>query len=348
MIIKPDLYSFTLTIIIGSIGALIAFFIGLPAPFLCGPALAVTLAGLAGLKLSIPPLVRNATFVVVGISMGTSVTPEVIGAARTWPLSFLAVLVTVVLLLYVAFWILRYGFGYDRTTAMLGASPGHLSYIISLTAETKSDLATVSVIQSVRVLALTLAVPLLVEYFDLISIEPIILSPPMSPVVLGMTILASLAVGWIFMRWRFPAALLLGGVAVSIGIHITGLTSGGVPSWLSQPTYIILGSLIGTRFSRASLRDMRKAFLAGGVVTIAVMMLSSVIAILVSRLTGVPLNAVMIAFAPGGLETMAAMAVMMHADTAYVGSHHVLRLLFLSVLMPSVMGKDARKKTNQT
>ncbi len=345
MIIKPDLQSFILTAIIGSIGALVAFMLDFPAPFLCGPALAVTLAGLAGLRLSVPNLLRNATFVIVGISMGTSVTPEVIGAAKTWPLSFLAVLVTVVILLYVAYWILR-GFGYDRTTAMLGASPGHLSYIISLTAETKSDLATVSVIQSVRVLALTLAVPFIVEYLDLISIEPPILPLPMHPVVLGLTILASLAVGWLFMRWRFPAALLLGGVAVSIGIHITGLTSGGVPSWLSQPTYIVLGSLIGTRFSRASLRDMRKAFLAGGVVTVVVMLLASVIAVLVSRLTGVPLNAVMIAFSPGGLETMAAMAVMMHADTAYVGSHHVLRLLFLSVLMPLVMGKDARRKTD--
>lgn len=345
MIIKPDLQSFILTAIIGSIGALVAFMLDFPAPFLCGPALAVTLAGLMGLRLSVPNLLRNATFVIVGISMGTSVTPEVIGAAKTWPLSFLAVLVTVVILLYVAYWILR-GFGYDRTTAMLGASPGHLSYIISLTAETKSDLATVSVIQSVRVLALTLAVPFIVEYLDLISIEPPILPLPMHPVVLGLTILASLVVGWLFMRWRFPAALLLGGVAVSIGIHITGLTSGGVPNWLSQPTYIILGSLIGTRFSRASLRDMRKAFVAGGVVTVVVMLLASVIAVFVSRLTGVPLNAVMIAFSPGGLETMAAMAVMMHADTAYVGSHHVLRLLFLSVLMPLVMGKDARRKTD--
>ncbi|WP_320200239.1 AbrB family transcriptional regulator [Agrobacterium sp. rho-13.3] len=343
MIIKPDFHSFLLTAIIGSLGALMAYVIDLPAPFLCGPALAVTVAGLAGLRLSVPVFLRNATFVVVGISMGTSVTPDVIGAAKTWPLSFLAVLLTVVILLYVAYWILRYGFGYDRTTAMLGASPGHLSYIISLTAETKSDLATVSVIQSVRVLALTLIVPLIVEYFDLISIEPANVPQPMGLFVLGLVVLASLAVGWIFMRWRFPAALLLGGVAVSIGVHITGLTSGGVPSWLSQPTYIVLGSLIGTRFSRASLRDMKKAFLAGGVVTVAVMVLACVIAVGVSRFTGVPLNAVMIAFSPGGLETMAAMAVMMHADTAYVGSHHVLRLLFLSVLMPFVMGKDARK-----
>lgn len=339
MIISPDLKSFILTAIIGVLGALIAFAMGFPAPFLCGPALAVTAANLAGLRLAVPKSLRNATFVIVGISMGTSVTPDVIQAAKTWPLSFLAVLVTVVTLLYVAYWILHYGFGYDRNTAMLGASPGHLSYIISLTAETKSDLASVSVIQSVRVLALTLAVPLLVEYFDLVSIEPTVPIPPMPPVVLCLTILASLAVGWLFMRWRFPAALLLGGVAVSIFIHITGLTSGGVPSWLSQPTYIVLGSLIGTRFSRSSLRDMRKAFLAGGVVTVAVVLLASIVAVVISRLIGIPLNAVMIAFAPGGLETMAAMAVMMHADAAYVGSHHVLRLLFLSVLMPWVLRK---------
>lgn len=342
MIIKPDLQNFILTAIIGVLGAFIAFTVGLPAPFLCGPALAVTLAGLAGLRLSVPTLLRNAAFVVVGISMGTTVTPEVIGAAKTWPVSFMAVLITVVVLLYVAYWILHYGFGYDRNTAMLGASPGHLSYIISLTAETKSDLATVSVIQSVRVLALTLTVPLLVEYLDLISLEPAILPLPMHPVVLGLTILASLAMGWVFIRWRFPAALLLGGVAVSIGSHITGLTSGSVPSWLSQPTYIVLGGMIGTRFSRASLRDMRKAFLAGGVVTVAVVLLASIVAVTISQLTGVPLNAVMIAFAPGGLETMAAMAVMMHADAAYVGSHHVLRLLFLSVLMPFVMRRDTK------
>lgn len=55
--------------------------------------------------------------------MGTSVTPSVIDAAKTWPLSFVVVLAAVVIMLYVAYWILHYGFGYDRTTAMLGASP---------------------------------------------------------------------------------------------------------------------------------------------------------------------------------------------------------------------------------
>jgi uncharacterized membrane protein AbrB (regulator of aidB expression) len=80
------------------------------------------------------------------------------------------------------------------------------------------------------------------------------------------------------------------------------------------------------------------------VVTIAVTAIAGGIAFAVSELTGVPLNAAMIAFSPGGLETMAAMAVIMHADTTYVGAHHVLRLLFLSVLMPLVLGKNGRRR----
>jgi len=344
MIIKPEFHTFALTALVGSIGALLASLLGVPAPFLSGPALAVTLTGLAGVKLGIPVGIRNACFVVVGISMGTSVTPSVLDAAKTWPLSFVVVLVAVVIMLYVAYWILHYGFGYDRTTAMLGASPGHLSYIISLGAETKSDLATVSIVQSVRVLALTLSVPLIVEYFDLVSTEPLLTKPPMDLLTLGLTIVASLVTGWLFLRWKFPAALLLGGVAISISTHITGLTEGGVPTWLSLPVYVLIGCLIGTRFSNVSLLEVRKGFLAGFVVTIAVMVIAGSIAWFIASVTGVPLNAVMIAYSPGGLETMAAMAVMMHADTAYVGSHHVIRLLFLSVLMPLVMGKGARTR----
>lgn len=344
MIIKPEFHSFALTALVGSIGALVASLLDIPAPFLSGPAVAVTITGLAGVKLGIPIYIRNACFVIIGISMGTSVTPSVVDAAKTWPLSFIVVLLAVVIMLYVAYWILHYGFGYDRATAMLGASPGHLSYIISLSADTKSDSATVSIVQSVRVLALTLSVPLIVEFFELVSTEPAVANPPMGMVALALTIVASLLTGWLFLRWKFPAALLLGGVAVSISTHITGLTQGGVPLWLGLPVYVLIGCLIGTRFSNVSLMDVRKGFVAGIVVTVAVMVVAGSIAWMIARVTGVPLNAVMIAYSPGGLETMAAMAVMMHADTAYVGSHHVLRLLFLSVLMPFVMGRDARRR----
>jgi membrane AbrB-like protein len=208
----------------------------------------------------------------------------------------------------------------------------------------RCDLRTVSISQSVRVLALTISVPLIVTVFDLGGSSVIILVPPMSATVLAVMLVASAVLGMLFQRLRFPAALLLGGVFVSIGTHATGLVSGGIPNWLLVPTYVLLGSVIGTRFCGVSMGELRIAFVSGLVVTLVVTLLAGAIAAMVSYLTGVPLDAALIAFSPGGLETMAAMAVMLHADPTYVGAHHVLRLMFLSVLMPLVLGKEARQR----
>lgn len=339
-----ELRAYALTALLGTAGAAAAIVVGLPAPYLIGPAVVITVAGLFGLTLRVPIQLRKICFVVVGVSMGTSVTPDVVVAARTWPLSFVMVPISVVLLLYASCWMLQRIFRYDRTTALLASSPGHLSYVLSLAAETRGDLRTVSIAQSVRVLALTITTPLIVEVFGLAATEPAVPVVAMSMPVLLATLGVSIVVGLLFLRWQFPAALLLGGVAVSIGTHVTGLVAGGVPNWLLIPTYVILGSMIGTRFSGVSLGAIRTAFIAGAVVTVLVMALAAAIAFGVSHVTGIPLAAALIAFAPGGLETMAAMAVMLHADPTYVGAHHVLRLMVLSVLMPLVLGKDARRR----
>lgn len=332
-----NLFAFCLTIAIGLAGTGLAIIIGFPAPYLSGPVVAVALASVMGLKPYNPRHLTSLAFVLIGIMMGTSVTPEVISAIKTWPFSFVAVLIAVYVLLYTAYWLLRSGFGYDHNTAMLASSPGHLTYVMSLATTIKTDLPAISVIQSVRLVALTLSVPLIVDYFDLIDVESIIFIAPIPLSALLITIIAALILGMIFDRCRFPAALLLGGVTVSGVTHLTGLIEGGVPDWLAIPAYIYLGCMIGARFSKFSGKDFRKAFLAGLCVTILVVAIAGAFAYGVSKLTAVPLSAVMIAFAPGGLETMAAMAIMMHADTAYVGAHHILRLIFLTFLMPFVL-----------
>ncbi|WP_029617289.1 AbrB family transcriptional regulator [Pseudorhizobium marinum] len=335
---------FALTAVIAAAGAALAYLLEFPAPYLVGPAVAVTIGGLAGLDLRIPVLARNASFVIVGLSMGTGLTPEIFVAARTWPLSFLMVPVAIVILLYAATWILERFFGYDRATALLAASPGHLSFVISLAADTKSDLLAVGVIQSVRVLALTLTVPLIVDVLGLVGLEPSAANPTMGLVPLLASFAVAVLLGLIFLRWKTPAALLLGGMVASGATHITDIVVGDLPAWIMVPTYVLLGAMIGSRFSGASLKAMRTAFVAGAVVTIVVVALAAVIAALVSWLTSVPVDAALIAFAPGGLETMAAMAVMLNAQPTYVGAHHILRLLILSALMPYVLRRDLRAK----
>ncbi len=84
-----------LALAIGSVGAIIAFWINLPAPALTGPSIAVTIAGLLGLNLAFETRVRDISFLVIGLSMGTSVTPEVYQSAKQWPISLLAIVAAV-------------------------------------------------------------------------------------------------------------------------------------------------------------------------------------------------------------------------------------------------------------
>ncbi|MDO1581087.1 AbrB family transcriptional regulator [Rhizobium oryzicola] len=332
-----------LTLGLGAVGAFLADVIGMPAPYLVGPAAFVTVAGLCGLPLMVAVPLRNLCFLIVGLSMGASVSPDVLNAARAWPFSFVMVFVTSVVLLTAAYVMLQRLFRYDPVTAILAACPGHLSYVLSLAAGLKSDLPSVSLIQSIRVLALTLCVPLIVELGGAVS--PII----SMPASMGLGSLFAMgvigfALGAGFHRLKVPAALLVGGMATSIVAHVTGLVSGVIPLWIQTPVYIAIGAMIGTRFAGVSLRDIRKALVAGALVTVLVAAISAAIAAFMAQLTGVPLGATMIAFAPGGLETMAAMAVIMRADPTYVGTHHILRLIFLSFLMPFVIRRFVRTR----
>lgn len=335
-----QLREFALTALVGAGGALIAAMIGFPAPYLIGPALAVSLAGIAGLTLSIPKIVRNGCFIVIGISMGATVTPDILVAIKRWPLSFVMVMVTVTALLYVAAWVMQRFFHYDRTTAFLAASPGHLSYVLSLAADMRCDQRTVGISQSVRVLLLTISVPMIVTAFDLGGGDSVAQVIAMDlPMLLGI-LAVSTVIGMLFLRWKLPAALLLAGTLVSISTHVTSFATGGVPSWLIVPVYILLGANIGTRFCGISLLEVRTALVSGLVVTVIVSVMAAAMAGTVSYVLDIPLDAALIAFSPGGLETMAAMAVMLHADPTYVGAHHVLRLIFLSILMPFALGRD--------
>jgi hypothetical protein len=107
-----------------------------------------------------------------------------------------------------------------------------------------------------------------------------------------------------------------------------------------------MGSLIGTRFSGVTMSLIVRAAAAAGVLTGLAVVVTLVTALAVRTLTGLPLVDLLIAFAPGGLETMAALSIMLGADPAFTAVHHIYRLLFLSVVAPLVIttGAAARKR----
>ncbi len=333
------------TLAVGAIGAGVAWALGVPAPFLTGPAAFVSAVSLMGVKTEIPDLLRDICFVLIGVGMGSGVTPEVVQAAAQWPLPLVALSLLLLVLFFGGAESLTRLFGQDRTTARLAATPGHLSFVLSLSTEVKADLPMIAVIQSLRVLVLTLLVPAVVA---LISDADLSMTQapyaPMAVPALLIIVVISVLIGLGFQRLKVPAALLLGGMVISTLAHATGVVEGGMPLWVAIPTFAIMGTIIGTRFSGVTLGLVRQALGASLVLTAIALAATLGAAFLVNAMTDLPLLDLLIAFAPGGLETMAALALLLQADPAFVALHHVYRLVFLSILVPAVLavGRDGR------
>jgi hypothetical protein len=329
-----------LTLGIGIAGAAIAWILSFPAPALTGPALLVTVLSVSGLKLFVPNILRNACFVIIGLSMGTGVTPQVYETASQWPLSFLFLAVSVVAIFLICRTMLRIAWKQDRETAILSSMPGHLSYILGLSADTKGDLPTISVIQSTRVLALTLLVPLAVSLMGFDTSKMGLPGAQMTLAPLGLSVALALLLGLALAKIRVPAALLLGGMTFSTVTHLSGLVEGHVPLWAAIPAFITMGSMIGSRFSGVSMRTLQRAFGAGLAVTGVAFVVTIIFALILAQFVDLPLPQILIAFAPGGVESMAAMAVIMNVDPTFVAAHHVWRLIILTFLAPLVLGRS--------
>jgi membrane AbrB-like protein len=135
---------------------------------------------------------------------------------------------------------------------------------------------------------------------------------------------------------------LIGGmVASSIG-HGTGLTPGVMHPWLTFLGLMTVGTLIGARFNRITRRALIQSLTAGLTATALTTSTALLAALAVAWALEFEPAHVLVAFAPGGLETMIAMGLTIGADPGFVAACHVARLLFLTVLIPAFVGRIHR------
>lgn len=343
----PLLQNTVISLGLGAIGAGIALTLGFPAPWLTGPAMVVTFASLSGVKTTVPDPLRDACFMVIGVTMGASVTPDVLETIARWPLSIAALGVTLLAIIYAGAWLLQSWFGFDRTTAILASTPGHLSFVLTLGADISERIGPLSIIQSVRVLALTLVVPFLLSALGYMDGAQIVLSgEKMAFVTLLMVIVLAAATALTFKRYKFPAAFLLGGLVISSVGHLAQITPGEIPDWLSLPGFMVLGILIGSRFCGVTMKILSDTLAAALAVTLVTVMIAAIAAFTVAISLDLPMTQVLLAFGPGGLEAMSAMAVLLGADPAFVAAHHVLRVIMITILLPIILfGRAGKRKS---
>lgn len=319
-------------------GAGLGILISLPIPLLTGPAILTTCVALTGLKLQFPIPFRNAVFLLAGVTIGATVSSESVAALARWPLAFGILAVALCLTLILGRITLQRLMRSDGKSALLAATPGHLSYVIAISEDQHLAIDRIAVVQSIRLLALTLLVPFAARLAGIDTGIGLANTPAtMTLIQTALCIGAAAIIAPLITLARIPAPFLIAGMIIGATARLSGYAPGGLSPWIAYPVLATIGTLIGTRFSGITLSQLKTSALAGLANSILTASLALVAAWLAKDIVQMPLLHVLVAFAPGGLETMTVMALAIGANPGFVAAAHVGRLLFLSVLVPLLL-----------
>src|SRR5205823_14693983 len=121
-----------------------------------GSMLAVAIAAVSGRPMKVPLALARVCFVLVGILLGAIITPETLHGIVNWPMSIALLVVSALCMLTAATYYLRIVHGWDSSSALLGASPGSMAQVLTLSAEFGADLRGIAIVQVMRVLLIML------------------------------------------------------------------------------------------------------------------------------------------------------------------------------------------------
>ena len=339
------------TLLIGAIGGIIFDAVRFPAGWLAGAMVFCAGAALAGRPIGLPRPVARVFSVIVGMALGSVVSPAAMRGIGTWPTSIALLALAMVCVVVATMSYLQRVHGWDAMTALFAAYPGALAQVMTHAAEEDCDLRAVAVVQMIRVAMLTIGIPAALAAFGLTaSVGPVAVKAAgltEAPGEFAVLIASSVAVGLGLLRLGMPGGLLIGPMLVSAILHGSGLVSVTLPAWVRVAAMIGIGSVGGSRFAGTALRlvlsHLRAALGCFAISLGIAAAFAAVASLVVSR----PAADIAVAFLPGAIDGMMVLALALDLDPIFVGAHHLTRLFGLSFALPFVVRSVRRRCDNQ-
>lgn len=330
---------------IGGLGGFAASLLRLPMPWMLGSLFASAIMVLAIRPRVLesyvfPTPLREIFIALIGVMIGTQVTPELWDMAGDLGLSFLCLIVFVVLAHAGNFQIFRRVGGMDRPTAFYSGTPGGLIESIVTGEAAGADIRILTVQQFLRIIVVVTTLPLALSLWigEPVGSAAGLLSPnasePVGPLAILMIVVIAVAGMALGGPLRLPAARLTGPLLLAGGLTVTGVMHTHLPGWLIAAAQCVIGVSLGLRFHGVKL-DLLRRSLGLCVLSVAYMLvLGGSIAMLLHVVTGIEYLHLLISYAPGGVAEMSVIALSLSANPALVSLHHVIRILLTVVEMP--------------
>jgi membrane AbrB-like protein len=335
-------------ILIAALGGLIFHWLGVPAAWLSGAAIAATLWGLTGWAVPMPRALADAAMLISGAAMGAAVTPAAIAAMGRYPGSLILLVIGVVAISAASTaWLTRMS-GWRRADAVLASVPGALSTVLAVAAERKAEVASIAIVQNFRLFVLIALLPSLVVLTGDGGNTGALIGeglPVESPGGMALILLGGLLLGAMFKQLKVAAPILLGATVMSSVSHGTAWVTGVIPPVIATGGLVLIGLFIAERFRNIQRSTLKRAFIAALGSFAVGMVVAALFAGVAAWLAGVSFANGLVAFAPGGLEAMTVLALILGLDPLYVGIHHLVRFLGIGLVLPFLIGWLQRDKT---
>jgi uncharacterized protein len=319
------------------IGGTVASWIGVPVGFLLGAALSTAAVVLTGLHFTLPEPVRLLAFFALGLQAGSGVTPAAMEQVALWPLSFIMLFFAIALTIVATFLYLVKGEGWDRQTAFFAALPGALTFVLAAARETKADFRAVTIVQTIRLLLIIGVVVPIISLFEGGELALVPYSLPADAAIQFALLVGCGIAGAIAGHFsRLPGGMLLGALLASAFLFGTSQVTVRMPAPLANTGLVILGMVIGSRFSGLDFAQIRRLFRTSFFAFIVGTIAASAVAILLSWLSGIGPSKIALAFVPGAMEAMTVISFILGIDPTYVAAHHVMRFLMIALAVPFI------------
>jgi membrane AbrB-like protein len=346
VLFSPPVRARILCLVLGAVGGAVFYLAHLPLPWMMGAMTFTTVAAVAGVRISLMPRLRMIFVAILGIMLGSAFSPQMLDHLHNWAISFLWLALYVVVTTYlVRLYYIRFA-GYDEVTAYFSAAPGGLSEMILAGSAFGGDEARISLAHGARILVAVFVLSFGYRWLGGYT-------PSGAAAVTAVTPLSLVDLAWLTGAGvlgffgarilRMPAYALVGPMIVSAGLHVAGVTASRPPAELVAVAQIVVGSMIGARFTGLPLHLVLRGILLAIGATGLLLLVAVAFGYAVDWTATVPFGSALLAFSPGGLAEMSLIALALGVDAAYVSSHHVVRIFMIVVAAPLVFRLLRRK-----
>jgi len=337
-LLKTDSIARLLTLAVAIAGTAAFWAADLPLPFLFGPMAGCLVAALAGARLNGFGQVSVGARTILGVAVGASITPAVVGQLPQMAASVALVPVFITLIALIGVPFFRRVCGFDTITAYYSAMPGGSQDMIIFGTEAGGNARILSLIHATRVLIIVTVAPILLVQFYGQSLSNPIGEPAASLPLRELALMVAAAIiGWEGgERLGLFGASILGPMIVATVLSLSGLLHARPPAEAILAAQFFIGVGIGVHYVGITLGELRRVITAGTAFVLILAAIAAVFAWAATTLGLAPPVEAFLAYAPGGQAEMTVLAIVAGADLGFVVAHHLTRIVLVIAGAPVI------------